>query len=157
MKHMPYQSLSKAKQTSFEAMHCLTIALLHILAVTVDKRKDSNYKEEIRLFSALCRWQAETGGRLFLMISMEREQKRMYERHFHEMKTVTERTKKFISESPPEFRTHPVTKRAVRQLREWDPESSAEPAVRWGRPVFVTMNGTPEKPWFNQQLQKRER
>lgn len=83
----------KAKQTSFEAMHCLTIALLNILSVTVDKRRDSNYKEEIRLFSALCRWQMETGGRLFLMVSLEEEQKQMYERHFHEMKTVTERTK----------------------------------------------------------------
>ncbi|MDJ1631863.1 hypothetical protein QNN00_22035 [Bacillus velezensis] len=90
---MPYPSISKAKQASFEAMHCLTIALLHILSVTVDKRRGSNYKEEIRLFSALCRWQMETGGRLFLMISLEEEQKQMYERHFLEMKTVTERTK----------------------------------------------------------------
>lgn len=157
---MPYPSIAKAKQTSFEAMHCLTMALLNILSVTVDKRRDSNYKEEIRLFSALCRWQMETGGRLFLMISLEREQERMYERHFHEMKTVTERTKKFISESPREFRAHPITKRAVRQLQEWqewNTDSSAEPAVRWVRPVIVTMNGTPERPWFNPQLQKRER
>ncbi|WP_280145923.1 hypothetical protein P5487_006620 [Bacillus amyloliquefaciens] len=157
---MPYPSIAKAKQTSFEAMHCLTIALLNILSVTVDKRRGTNYKEEIRLFSALCRWQMETGGRLFLMISLEREQERMYERHFHEMKTVTERTKKFISESPREFRAHPITKRAVRRLQEWqewNTDSSAEPAVRWVRPVLVTMNGTPERPWFNQQLQKRER
>ena len=27
------------------------------------------------------------------MVSLEEEQKQMYERHFHEMKTVTERTK----------------------------------------------------------------
>ncbi|MED1920475.1 hypothetical protein [Bacillus velezensis] len=153
---MPYSSISKAKQASFEAMHCLTIALLHILSVTVDKRRGSNYKEEIRLFSALCRWQMETGGRLFLMISLEEEQKQMYERHFLEMKTVTERTKKFISESPREFRAHPITKRAVRQLQEWNTET-AEPAVRWVRPVIITMNGTPERPWFNQQLQHRER
>lgn len=153
---MPYSSISKAKQASFEAMHCLTIALLHILSVTVDKRRGSNYKEEIRLFSALCRWQMETGGRLFLMISLEEEQKQMYERHFLEMKTVTERTKKFISESPREFRAHPITKRAVRQLQEWNTET-AEPAVRWVRPVIITMNGTPERPWFNQQLQNRER
>lgn len=138
-------------------MHCLTIALLNILSVTVDKRRDSNYKEEIRLFSALCRWQMETGGRLFLMVSLEEEQKQMYERHFHEMKTVTERTKKFIFESPREFRAHPITKRAVRRLQEWDAESTAEPAVRWVRPVIITMNGTPERPWFNQQLQNRER
>ncbi|AIU81447.1 MULTISPECIES: hypothetical protein [Bacillus] len=154
---MPYPSISKAKQTSFEAMHCLTIALLNILSVTVDKRRDSDYKEEIRLFSALCRCQMETGGRLFLMVSLEEEQKQMYERHFHEMKTVTERTKKFIFESPREFRAHPITKRAVRQLQEWDAESTAEPAVRWVRPVIITMNGTPERPWFNQQLQNRER
>lgn len=157
---MPYPSIAKAKQTSFEAMHCLTIALLNILSVTVDKRRDSDYKEEIRLFSALCRWQMETGGRLFLMVSLEEEQKQMYERHFHEMKTVTERTKKFIFESPREFRAHPITKRAVRQLQEWqewNTASSAEPAVRWVRPVIVTMNGTPERPWFNQQLQNRER
>ncbi|AJC24245.1 MULTISPECIES: hypothetical protein [Bacillus] len=153
---MPYSSISKAKQASFEAMHCLTIALLHILSVTVDKRRGSNYKEEIRLFSALCRWQMETGGRLFLMISLEEEQKQMYERHFLEMKTVTERTKKFISDSPREFRAHPITKRAVRQLQEWNTET-AEPAVRWVRPVIITMNGTPERPWFNQQLQHRER
>ncbi|MGQ3387864.1 hypothetical protein [Bacillus velezensis] len=153
---MPYPSISKAKHASFEAMHCLTIALLHILSVTVDKRRGSNYKEEIRLFSALCRWQMETGGRLFLMISLEEEQKQMYERHFLEMKTVTERTKKFISESPREFRAHPITKRAVRQLQEWNTET-AEPAVRWVRPVIITMNGTPERPWFNQQLQHRER
>ncbi|AWD87206.1 Putative uncharacterized protein [Bacillus velezensis UCMB5036] len=153
---MPYSSISKAKQASFEAMHCLTIALLHILSVTVDKRRGSNYKEEIRLFSALCRWQMETGGRLFLMISLEEEQKQMYERHFLEMKTVTERTKKFISDSPREFRAHPITKRAVRQLQEWNTET-AEPAVRWVRPVIITMNGTPERPWFNQQLQNRER
>ena len=37
VKHMPYPSISKAKQTSFEALHCLTIALLNILSVTVDK------------------------------------------------------------------------------------------------------------------------
>ncbi|WP_340247576.1 hypothetical protein, partial [Bacillus subtilis] len=117
---MPYPSISTAKQASFEALHCLTMALLHILSVTVDKRRGSNYKEEIRLFSALCRWQMETGGRLFLMISLEEEQKQMYERHFLEMKTVTERTKKFISESPREFRAHPITKRAVRQLQEWN-------------------------------------
>lgn len=98
----------------------------------------------------------ETGGRLFLMISLEEEQKQMYERHFLEMKTVTERTKKFISESPREFRAHPITKRAVRQLQEWNTET-AEPAVRWVRPVIITMNGTPERPWFNQQLQNRER
>ncbi|MCA1213597.1 hypothetical protein LC728_04260 [Bacillus amyloliquefaciens] len=153
---MPYSSISKAKQASFEAMHCLTIALLHILSVTVDKRRGSNYKEEIRLFSALCRWQMETGGRLFLMISLEEEQKQMYERHFHEMKTVTERTKKFIFESPREFRAHHITKRAVRQLQEWNTET-AEPAVRWVRPVIISMNGTPERPWFNQQLQNRER
>lgn len=153
---MPYSSISKAKQASFEAMHCLTIALLNILSVTVDKRRDSDYKEEIRLFSALCRCQMETGGRLFLMVSLEEEQKQMYERHFHEMKTVTERTKKFIFESPREFRAHPITKRAVRQLQEWNTET-AEPAVRWVRPVIITMNGTPERPWFNQQLQNRER
>ncbi|KXZ12710.1 hypothetical protein [Bacillus nakamurai] len=157
---MPHQEMEMARKTTFEAMHCLTIALLNILTITVNKRENSNYKEEIRLFSALCRWQMETGGRLYLMISMEREQKHMYERHFHEMKAVAARTKKFISESPREFQAHPITKQAIRLLQQWQEheiETPAAPAVRWVRPTVITMNGTPGRPWFNQQLQKRER
>lgn len=157
---MPYQEMKQARKTSFEAMHCLTIALLNLLTVTVDKRGKSNCKEEIRLFSALCRWQMETGGRLFLMISLERGQKQRYERLFHEMKAVTACTKKFISESPGEFQSHPITKQAIRQLQQWQEheiETPAASAVRWVRPTVITMNGTPERPWFNQKLQKRER
>ncbi|MCY8809757.1 hypothetical protein MOE15_14740 [Bacillus atrophaeus] len=157
---MPHPDMKKARHQTVEALHCLTVALLRLLSTTVNKRVNTSFKEEIRLFSALCQWQKETGGRLLLMISNEREDVCLYRQHVKKMRCLMKHTKHFITECPPSFKQHPATKHAIWHIKEWleeENKQTAEAAIKQSRRNYTFSKGKPAPPWFNQQLIYRKR
>ncbi|MGN2618959.1 hypothetical protein [Bacillus stercoris] len=144
---MMQKDVRKARGTALESMHNLTAALLQLLNITFQKRENTNYSEELRLFSALCSLQANMGHNLSFMIGST--EKSFFQQHEDTMKNMIHQTNQFFDEAPSEFKLHPLTKYSMRKIQMWIEDN--DKAATLGYSVSKK-TGIPSPPWFNQQF-----
>lgn len=144
---MTQTDIRNAQRTTLEAMHCLTVTLIQLLKITVHQRQNTNYQEELRLFSALCSMQANMGQNLLFII--DGTEKTLFKMNIDKFKNMIHQTNQFFEGAPKEFKLHPLTEHSMRQIIMWrDGKNSAATSDH----AISKMSGFPSPPWFNQQF-----